>query len=79
MRARNKKKKLRLRVRIRSASDTRCYIAPPTMHAFWSRAEWEEDSQAVEDSTMASQLVSCEWLKEQLDKKTPNLKILDGK
>ena len=28
---------------------------------------------------MASQLVSCEWLKEQLDKKAPNLKILDGK
>lgn len=28
---------------------------------------------------MVSQLVSCEWLKEQLEKNTSNIRILDGK
>ena len=27
---------------------------------------------------MVSPLVSCEWLKEQLEKKVPNLRIIDG-
>ena len=27
---------------------------------------------------MVSPLVSCEWLKEQLEKKVPDLRILDG-
>lgn len=27
---------------------------------------------------MVSPLVSCEWLKEQLEKKAPNLRVLDG-
>ncbi len=29
-------------------------------------------------ATMCSPLVSCEWLKEQLDNKNPNITILDG-
>ena len=29
-------------------------------------------------AVMVSPLVSCEWLKEQLEKKVPDLRILDG-
>ena len=28
---------------------------------------------------MVSPLVSCDWLKEQLEKKVPDLRVLDGK
>ena len=56
--------------------------APPTTHAFRSRERWFRlDRGKIRDSVrlIASQIVSCEWMNEQLDGKSPNLKILDGK
>lgn len=57
--------------------DVRCGIKPrPTTKArVLVAGELSEHLSRI----MASQLVSCEWLKEQLDRGSTNLKILDGK